>query len=130
MDELVRKALMGDQKSQEECTKKGILLPCPLCKGKVEYYFVKSYEEGWRGSIVVVPDKSYVVCKCGYGICEIGEKTAIKIHNTRPIPPIGRCKNCTTKEKATVNAKGFLICPVSGMEITDDDFCSYFEHKE
>lgn len=26
--------------------------------------------------------------------------------------------------------KGFLICPASGMEIIDDDFCSYGERKE
>ena len=34
------------------------------------------------------------------------------------------------KERATVNEKGFLICPASGMEITPDDFCSYGEPKE
>jgi hypothetical protein len=31
MDSLVRKALLGDKKSQEECTEKGIALPCPFC---------------------------------------------------------------------------------------------------
>ena len=41
-----------------------------------------------------------------------------------------KCKNCTHKEKAKINSKGFLICPGSGMEITDDDFCSYGERKE
>ena len=31
MDSLIRKALLGDKKSQEECTAKGIVLPCPCC---------------------------------------------------------------------------------------------------
>nr|DAG19323.1 MAG TPA: TFIIB zinc-binding [Caudoviricetes sp.] len=43
---------------------------------------------------------------------------------------VTRCKDCEHKERATVNGKGFLICPASGMEITPDDFCSYGEPKE
>ena len=46
------------------------------------------------------------------------------------VAPVVRCKNCAHKERATVNEKGFLICPASGMEITPDDFCSYGEPKE
>lgn len=41
-----------------------------------------------------------------------------------------RCKYCRYKQKAKVNIKGFLICPACGMEITDDDFCSYGERRE
>lgn len=37
------------------------------------------------------------------------------------------CKECRHMQQAKVNKKGFLICPASGMEITDDDFCSYAE---
>lgn len=40
-----------------------------------------------------------------------------------------RCKDCTYKDSAKVNKNGFLICPASGMEITDDDFCSYGKRK-
>lgn len=43
---------------------------------------------------------------------------------------VTRCKNCAHKERATVNEKGFLICPASGMEITPEDFCSYGEPKQ
>lgn len=43
---------------------------------------------------------------------------------------IGHCKTCEYKKNAYVNEKGFLICPASGMEITDDDFCSYYEVGE
>ncbi len=35
------------------------------------------------------------------------------------------CKNCSYSKQAKINDKGFKICPISGMEITDYDFCSY-----
>lgn len=41
-----------------------------------------------------------------------------------------RCKDCIYRRKAKANGKGFLICPASGMEITEDDYCSYGERKE
>lgn len=63
--------------------------------------------------------------------------TALRlIHNAVDNAPtvdtvvVTRCKDCAHKERATVNEKGFLICPASGMEITPDDFCSYGEPKE
>ena len=36
MTDLVRRALLGDRESQEECTKQGIVLPCPFCGGEAE----------------------------------------------------------------------------------------------
>lgn len=44
--------------------------------------------------------------------------------------PVVRCKNCIHKEKAVINRKGYLICPASGMEITDKDFCSYGKERK
>ena len=38
-----------------------------------------------------------------------------------------KCKDCVYRKRARPNRKGFLVCPASGMEITDDDFCSYGE---
>ena len=29
--ELIRRALLGDQEAQEECTRRGIVLPCAFC---------------------------------------------------------------------------------------------------
>lgn len=40
-----------------------------------------------------------------------------------------RCKDCKYYEQAKVNNKGFLICPASGMEIAEADFCSYGERR-
>ena len=39
------------------------------------------------------------------------------------------CKDCRYYQDAKVNEKGFLICPASGMEITETDYCSYGERK-
>ena len=35
------------------------------------------------------------------------------------------CKDCRYYQDAKTNSKGFLICPASGMEITEMDYCSY-----
>lgn len=72
----------------------------------------------------------YIPCGMGQGLLFHGVTAAtIDAMPIVPAKPIGRCKDCANKEKATVNAKGFLVCPASGMEITDNDFCSYFEPK-
>lgn len=36
MTDLERRALLGDQQAQEECTRRGIVPPCPCCKNKSE----------------------------------------------------------------------------------------------
>lgn len=41
--------------------------------------------------------------------------------------PVVHCKDCTYRTSAMFNRKGYLACPASGMEITDDDFCSHGE---
>ena len=41
-----------------------------------------------------------------------------------------RCGECRYRELAKVNCKGYVICPASGMEITDDDYCSYGERRK
>ena len=43
---------------------------------------------------------------------------------------VTRCKDCKYLVNATVNDSGFLICDISDMEITPDDFCSYGEPKK
>ena len=44
--ELIRRALLGSREAQEECTEKGIALPCPFCKGEaiVEYDAIAPFE--------------------------------------------------------------------------------------
>lgn len=50
--------------------------------------------------------------------------------NIKSIPALVQCKECSYWEKAKGNKKGFLICPASGMEITEHDYCSYGERKD
>lgn len=44
--------------------------------------------------------------------------------------PVVRCRECRYHPTAKVNEKGFLICPASGMEITETDYCSYGERMD
>lgn len=46
------------------------------------------------------------------------------------VVPVVRCGECEYHKEARVNKKGFLICPASGMEITDNDYCSYGARME
>lgn len=41
------------------------------------------------------------------------------------VAEVVRCKDCQYYQDAKANKKGFLICPASGMEITETDYCSY-----
>ena len=43
------------------------------------------------------------------------------------VVPVVRCRACKYIVDTTINANGFLICDISDMEITPDDFCSYGE---
>ena len=52
-----------------------------------------------------------------------------ELHRNTDAVPVVRCKDCVYKASAEV-IDGFLICPASGMEICDADFCSYGERKE
>lgn len=53
--------------------------------------------------------------------------TSTKRNRFCPLRELVRCKDCAYWLNAEVNEKGFVICPASGMEITEDDFCSYGE---
>ena len=40
-----------------------------------------------------------------------------------------RCEDCVHFEDAKVNAKGFLICPNTGMDIWDECYCAHGEKR-
>lgn len=114
-----RRALLGDRQAQEECTRQGIALPCPCCGNAA-----RKYENTYLYYATIVCTK----CECKTESDTLSN--ALANWNMRPGPPIGRCKTCANKKRATVNEKGYLICPASGMEITDTDFCSWFDPAE
>ena len=41
-----------------------------------------------------------------------------------------QCKDCVHFEDAKVNAKGFLICPNTGMDIWDECYCAHGESTD
>lgn len=79
MTELERRALLGDRKAQEECTEKGIILPCPLCGGQADK--------------VVYDSAGLYVCKrCKiykpFTIVVDGARKALAVWNTRSMPTV------------------------------------------
>ena len=144
MTELERKALMGDRDAQEECTRQGIVLPCPFCGG-IPVRKTQKVEYGLSGTIIkctqchatifspdtiAKSDGLKLVNKPVLNHIELG----IAKWNTRPAPPVGRCKECQhyvaewVEDGETIPAE--CIHPLTGLlVVNDDDFCSYFEPK-
>lgn len=129
--ELIRRALLGDQQAQEELSNKFIPIPCAFCKSdgsnmKVQYDKGVAWMEcqacGACGPIAESDDEY------------TGEKAAIRAHNTRPAPPIGKCKDCkfyTVLGHCKVHSQEpDQYGSGAYVEMLPDDFCSYFEPRE
>lgn len=77
--ELIRRALLGDQDAQKQCTEKGIVLPCPFCGSE---------------NIVI---SNWGLCRVWCQVClgksddQLSQADAIRKWNTRPAPPIEGC---------------------------------------
>ena len=130
--ELIRKALLGDKKAQDECTDKGIMLPCPCC-GQEPYTETFFDRKGWY-AVVGCADCPIAIVTITCDSEEKAQQKALKDWNTRPAPPIGRCGEC---EFYTVLGHCKLHSQEpdqygSGayVEMLLDDFCSYFEPRE
>lgn len=132
--ELIRRALMGDKEAQEECTAKGIVLPCPCCCASVDIVCVPAHEH----KILDLPAYQggcFIECTgCTYAISGENKKEVLKAHNTRPAPPIGRCEECEHYNRERKYCELLSQDPEYGVgdyvEMSPDDFCSYFEPKE
>ena len=69
-------------------------------------------------------DGCMIVLKCGnYDSNEI--EAMLSALPAAEVAEVVRCKDCRYYQDAKANKKGFLICPASGMEITETDYCSY-----
>ena len=107
MKELKRRAMLGDKWAQEECTEKGIVLPCAHgseCRifrievdGKTAYRVISMH------------------CCCFQGPARLTEKDALSDWNIRTAPPIGRCGECANRYSSE-----YCECR------DDGDFCSDF----
>lgn len=121
MDSLVRKALLGDREAQRECTEKGIVLPCPFCGNE------NNIISNWGMFRIWCPH-----CKAK-SEDTLTTRDALRTHNARPAPPIGRCGECKCWQR---NGSDWGSCSKWYTEdkvqafMLEDDFCSYFEPKE
>lgn len=122
--DLIRRALLGDQEAQEECTEKGIVLPCPFCGN--EYPAITNVQ-GYGIEIkcqhcnITFSRVSY-----SYGRAkELCKSVTLGAWNTRPAQPVGRCGICSRQKPRG----GSLFCFVNGI-VHSDDFCSYFSPRK
>lgn len=122
--ELIRRALLGDQQAQKECTEKRIVLPCWRCGGESE---IQELHTGGKPIYAVTCKKTY----CGaYGCACSTQQKAIEYWNTRPAPPIGRCGECKWYE---CGEEWYPYCNhPDGLanSVRATDFCCCFEPKE
>lgn len=119
--DLIRRALLGDQQAQKQCTEAGIVLPCWRCGGESE---IQELHTGGKPIYAVTCKKTY----CGaYGCACSTQQKAIEYWNTRSAPPVGRCKDCIN---ATNPGSNIVFCDYFERDMMPDDFCSCFEPKE
>lgn len=99
MMDLERRALLGDQAAQQECTEQGIVLPCPCCGGE------SKLKKGFPSRQIPHCRQAVVQCKkCGVRTIthrqlpmecwQDVDKHALAQWNTRSAPPVGRCGTC------------------------------------
>lgn len=123
--DLIRRALLGDQDAQKQCTEKGIVLPCPFCGN--EYPAITSIQ-GYGIEIkcqhcnITFSRVSY-----SYGRAkELCRSVTLEAWNTRTALPIGRCKDC----KFYTAMSHCQIHSLGPDQYEPDDFCSYFEPRK
>ena len=114
--ELIRRALLGDQEAQQECTDKGIAIPCPFCQGD-------------KTARRYVCGEGFVECLTCHATSSMRSNpdVSLKDWNTRPAPTVGRCKDCIN---ATNPGSNIVFCDYFERDMMPDDFCSCFEPKE
>lgn len=137
MKEIERRAMLGDEEAQRECTQQGIVLPCPKCYGKVKAYIVRADR--------VCIDMEYKCQKCGLAVkytqffpldeCAAMCATALERWNHRPAPPIGRCKDCAYSAPHIImgDKKYGTMCKIDPYlvhVVESDGYCDCFKPKE
>lgn len=119
MESIERRAMLGDQQAQEECTRRGIVLPCPMC-GK---YLRERKTVDWLAKRTEPVNRTIVEHPCKTG-CHLDNWVFVKEKeldswNTRPAPPVGRCGecehwykgHCSTGSCATEETDADFYCP-------------------
>lgn len=114
--ELIRRALLGDHEAQQECTDKGIAIPCPFCQGD-------------KTARRYVCGEGFVECLTCHATSSMRSNpdVSLKDWNTRQAPPIGRCRDCFQYHS---EGPGVGYCNLDDQGREETNFCSEFEPKE
>ena len=138
MNDLERRALLGDRQAQKECTRQGIVLPCPFCGGAT---IIKTQKQdyGFSGTTVkclycsasvYCLDERAQITESGIKNVTVGNHKYIAIQrwNTRSVPPIGRCKDCA-KWRGDTGDK-WSACKITDCRMGAEEYCNNFSAKE
>lgn len=139
MDDLIKRALLGDRAAQQQLTNRGELLPCPKCNkspcahedllpvdresGKVKIFY-KIYCPDLHAC--VVRESSYFLSLCAMPEPECGYnawKAAVEEWNTRP-KLVTFCKNCKHY------CKGKCMAYDEFVGVEPNDFCGRGEEAD
>ena len=86
--DIIKRALLGDKKAQQELTEKGELLPCPFCEGKAEHGLNKRDTRKRFGIYHIIAITQCSVCTAKVTMAgtdrEKAYKYADELWNTRP----------------------------------------------
>ena len=97
------------------------MLPCWRCGGESE---IQELHTGGKPIYAVTCKKTY----CGaYGCAYSTQQKAIEYWNTRPAPPVGRCRDCFQYHS---EGPGVGYCSLDDQGREETNFCSEFEPKE
>lgn len=119
--ELIRRALMGSREAQKQCTEKGIVLSCPFCGASgddVNLDYNSDISQFWIHCRK---------CHADGPLANYNANDAFALWNTRPAPPVGRCRDCFQYHSEWPGV-GYCILDDQGRDETN--FCSEFEPKE
>lgn len=143
MEDIERRALMGDEEAQRECTQQGVVLPCPCCKGnaRVRYTGNNSGPDGYTSNVYARSKPGLIRCdKCGLKTSRYTKVCrALARWNTRPAPPVGRCKDCTNWDKEQTESILGYECACFALSneklghivyTQPDGFCNNFDPME
>lgn len=134
--ELIRLAMIGNEEAQDLCTVKGIAIPCPICGKESCIDILDCYTAEGLDCECQSYRKESFKCVCNFlkGGCgtSIGvsktKQEALEKWNTRPAPPVGRCKDCLWYLPISKRCK-YSLGGLWG-EVNELSFCSCFKPKE
>ena len=124
--ELIRRALLGDREAQQECTRRGIVLPCPICGEEMREHKTRKWTAAKDEPInrTIIEHRAKTGCHLDNWF--LVKELDLESWNTRPAPTLGRCKDC----KFYTAMSHCMVHSLGPDQYDPDDFCSYFEPKE